>query len=81
MKSLNEIRDEQYDLASLAISEITENCWSVDYDTFCLGFNAGAKAERERSQILVEAIEEHPECAYKYRLEESLDQYNKGEMK
>ena len=69
MKSLNEIRDElasRYD-------------W-VEYNRFTDGFDAGVKAERERSQILVEAISKYTEYSYSAILDEALDQYNKGQQ-
>jgi hypothetical protein len=53
MKSLNKIRDELIN-KHYKESGWTPTEWAVM--NFNAGFNAGAKAERERSQILVEAL-------------------------
>jgi hypothetical protein len=80
MKSLNEIRDElAYDASHFCICKgiVCHGCETGIIKTFKVGFDYGAKAERERSQVLVDAISEHYECACIYRLDEALEQYNK----
>lgn len=82
MKSLNELRDEM-------AYEFDGTSWygrpGMDY--FKAGFDAGIKAEQERSQVLVEALKFAcgNRCAMGINpcfAREALDEYNKqGEMK